>query len=77
MRKYFKKIKFYNIEKCSKILSEIRSKKFLIDKNTCSCFFENIIRKNNKVQNFHDPIYNFKAVKRKQEIRNIKKSSYL
>ena len=74
MRKYFKKIKFYNIEKCSKILSEIKLKTFLIDKNTCSCFFENIIRKNNTVLNFHDPIYNFKAVKKMQEIRNIKKA---
>jgi Xaa-Pro aminopeptidase len=74
IRKYFNKIKFYSIEKCSEILSEIKVKKFLIDKNTCSYFFEDIIRKNNKVLNFHDPIYNFKAVKRIQEIKNIKKA---
>ena len=44
-RKYFKKIEFLDIKICSKILSEIKKKKFIIDKNSCSYFFENIIRK--------------------------------
>ena len=46
----------------------------LIDKNSCSYFFETIIQKNNKILNYHDPIYFFKAVKGKQEIENIKKA---
>ena len=35
---------------------------------------ENIILKNNKILNYQDPIYFFKAVKQKQEIKNIKKT---
>ena len=44
----------------------------MIDKNTCSVFFEKIISKNNKILNVDDPIYNFKAIKSKNEIKNIK-----
>ena len=47
-------------------------KSFLVDKNSCSIFFEQIIKKNNKIINFNDPIYNLKAIKNRKEIRNIK-----
>ena len=73
-RKNFKQIKFLNIKICCEILSGIKKKKFIIDKNTCSYFFENIIDKNNKILNFLDPIYFFKAIKGKQEIESIKKA---
>ena len=49
-------------------------KKFIIDKNSCSYFFENIICNQNKILDFHDPIYFFKAIKGKKEIKNIKKA---
>ena len=74
LKKSFKKVEFLDIKNCSKILSEIKRKKFIIDKNSCSYFFENIINKNNKILNFNDPIYFFKAIKKKQEIENIKKA---
>ena len=74
LRKSFKKVEFLDIKICSKVLSEIKRKKFIIDKNSCSYFFENIINKNNKILNFNDPIYFFKAIKKKQEIENIKKA---
>ena len=70
----FKKIEFLDIKICAKKLSEFKKKKFIIDINTCSYFFENIIQKKNKVLNFHDPIYFFKAIKGKQELENIKKA---
>ena len=73
-RKNFKQIKFLNIKICCEILSGIKKKKFIIDKNTCSYSFENIIDKNNKILNFLDPIYFFKAIKGKQEIESIKKA---
>ena len=73
-RKNFKQIEFLNIKICCEILSGIKKKKFIIDKNTCSYFFENIIDKNNKILNFNDPIYFFKAIKGKQEIESIKKA---
>ena len=74
LKRYFKKIEFLDIKNCKKILSEIKNKKFIIDKNSCSYYFENVIQKNNSIQNFHDPIYFYKAIKGKQEIENIKKA---
>ena len=74
LRKSFKKVEFLDIKNCSKILSEIKRKKFIIDKNSCSYFFENIINENNKILNFNDPIHFYKAIKKKQEIKNIKKA---
>ena len=56
----------------SQILTNINNKKFLIDKNTCSFYFEKLILKNNKIINDQDPIYNFKAIKNKREIENMK-----
>ena len=73
-KKNFKQIKFLNINVCHEILSGIKNKKFIIDKNTCSYFFEKIIDINNTILDFLDPIYFFKAIKGKQEIESIKKA---
>ena len=73
-RSHFNKVEFLDIKICSKTLSKIKKAKFIIDKNSCSYFFENIISKNNKILNFQDPIYFFKAIKGRQEIENIKKA---
>ena len=56
------------------ILSKINRKKFIIDKNSCSFLFENIILKNNKILDYSDPIYLLKSVKSKKEIKNIQKA---
>ena len=74
LRRYLKKVEFLDIKYCAKILSRINNKKFIIDRNSCSYFFEDIIHKNNKILNFHDHIYFLKAIKGKQEIENIKKA---
>ena len=73
-KKNFNKIKFIDISDTSKILSEIRKKKIVIDKNTCSIFYESILSKNNKILNQQDCIYPLKAIKTKKEIENIKKA---
>jgi Xaa-Pro aminopeptidase len=73
-KKKFSNIKFVDIKFAKKILLDNKNKNFIIDKTTCSIYFENIISKNNKVLNINDPIYAFKAIKEKQEIVNIKKS---
>ena len=73
-RKRFNKIKFVDINDVDIILSKINEKKILIDENTCSIHYENIILKNNKVINRKDPIYALKAIKAKNEIKNIKKA---
>jgi len=73
-KKKFNKIKFIDINNTNLILSKIWRKKFMIDQNTCSIFYEKIILKNNKILNRQDPIYTLKAIKTKKEIKNIKKA---
>ena len=62
-KKNFKRIKFIDINYTSRVLSEISGKKFIIDKNTCSIYFENIILKDNKILNQNDSIYHLKSIK--------------
>ena len=66
------KIEFIKIGLTGETLSKIDNKKFIIDRNSCSIYFENIILKNNKILNLQDPIYFLKAIKNKREIKNIK-----
>jgi Xaa-Pro aminopeptidase len=73
-KKNFNKIKFINIKNTNLVLSQIYKKKFMIDKSTCSKYFESIILKNNKIYNRQDSIYALKAIKTKKEIENIKKT---
>ena len=73
-KKSFSKIKFVNINDTSAVLSKIYKKKFIVDKNTCSIYYENIILKNNKILNQKDSIYILKAIKTKKEIKNIKQA---
>ena len=71
-KNYFQNIQFLDFKSLNEILRKISKKKFLIDRATCSIFFENIISKNNKILNFRDPIYQLKAIKNRKEIENIK-----
>ena len=74
LRGHFNKTKFLDIKSCAKFLAKIKKKQFIIDRDTCSHYFENVIIKNNNILNFHDPIYFFKAIKGEREIDNIKKA---
>ena len=71
LRKHFKKIEFIEINSIKKVLSSFKKKKFIIDFNTCSFYFENIISKNNEILKLVDPIYYYKAIKTKKELNNI------
>jgi Xaa-Pro aminopeptidase len=73
-KKNFNKIKFINIKDTNLILSQIYKKNIIIDKNTCSIYYESIILKNNKICKQQDPIYALKAIKTKKEIENIKRA---
>ena len=73
-RRHFRKIEFLDINTCANFLSNIDKKKFIIDKYSCSYFFENIIHNQNKILNLNDPINFLKAIKGKKEIENIKKA---
>ena len=74
VRRFFKKTKFLDIKDCTKTLLGVKKKKFIIDNNSCSFFFKDIIDRNNKILNLNDPIYILKAIKGKQEIENIKRA---
>ena len=71
-KKKFKKIKFVDIKYTSKTLLEIKNKKFLVDDNSCSFHFENLISRYNRLLYLPDPIYKYKSIKNRREIKNIK-----
>ena len=55
----------------NKFISNLKGKKIIIDKNTCSIFFENILKKKFKILSIVDPIYSLKSLKNKTEIKNM------
>ena len=73
-KKKFKNIKCIDIKYTDLFLSKIKNKKILIDSSSCSIYFENILKKNNKINEFLDPIYFLKSIKSKIEIKNTIKS---
>ena len=70
----FKNIRFIDIKNTDLFLSKIKNKKILIDSSSCSIYFENILKKNNNISRFEDPIYFLKSIKSKKEIKNTIKS---
>ena len=73
-KKKFKNIKFIDIKYTDLFLTKIKNKKILIDSPSCSIYFENILKKNNNIAEFLDPIYFLKSIKSKIEIKNTIKS---
>ena len=68
----YKKIQFYSFESFYVVLSKLNSKNFLIDELSCSIFYESLIESKFKIVSYSDPIYNFKSIKNKAEIENMK-----
>ena len=69
-----KKIRFDQViepKNFNKFISDLKGKKIIIDKNTCSIFFENILKKKFKIVSNKDPIYLLKSLKNKTEIKNM------
>ncbi len=75
--KKIKKSQIIDPEKFKTLISKIKNKKILIDKNNCSVFYENLFKKNFKVIKDKDPIYLLKSKKNKQEIKNMINSHIL
>ena len=73
-KSFGKRIKIHNFSLLPNTISEISSKKILIDPLTCSVYFKTIIKKNNLILEKEDPIYDLKSIKNKTEIRNTIKS---
>ena len=73
-KRKFQQINIIDIENTKLFLSKNNNKKVSIDSSTCSIYFEKILKRNNQIIEFLDPIYHLKAVKSKIEIQNTIKS---
>ena len=71
--KIIQKSDFVSIDNFEDLILKLNGKNFIIDKNTCSIFYENIIRAKFKIKKKNDPTYLLKAVKNITEIDNMKK----
>ena len=49
----------------------LKGKNFILDDKSCSIFYENLIKSKFKIIKREDPIYLFKAIKNKTEIKNM------
>ncbi len=67
-----KKVNFIKEELFVNYLRKIKNSKILIDKKTCSFYYEKNIHSSNKLIDIEDPIYLLKAIKNKTEISNAK-----
>ena len=60
--------------KNSQKILDLKGKNFIIDRNSCSIYYEDIIKSKFKILNKDDPIYSLKSIKNKIEIDNMKKA---
>ena len=68
--KHISKNQFISTNKYNFFLDKIKKGKIFIDKNSCSIFNENLLKKRFKVIKGDDPIYFFKSIKNKFEINH-------
>ena len=71
-KSFEKKVIFIKEELFVNYLRKIKNSKILIDKKTCSFYYEKNIHSSNKLIDIEDPIYLLKAIKNKTEISNTK-----
>ena len=71
-KSFRKKVIFIKEELFVNYLRKIKNSKILIDKKTCSFYYEKNIHFSNKLIDIEDPIYLLKAIKNKTEINNTK-----
>ena len=58
-------------------INKFKNNKIILDKKSCSIFYENLFNKNLKIYKNEDPIYFFKSIKNKLEIKNMINSHIL
>ena len=71
-KSFRKKVIFIKEELFVNYLRKIKNSKILVDKRTCSFYYEKNIHSSNKLIDIEDPIYLLKAIKNKTEISNTK-----
>jgi Xaa-Pro aminopeptidase len=69
--KIIKKNQIVNTSDLPKKILNLTGKNFIIDKKSCSVFYENIIKSKFKIINREDPSYLLKAIKNNTEIDNM------
>jgi len=74
LKKKLNNIIIINIKYIDKFLLKVKNNLVQLDSSSCSIFFKNIIKKNNTILEKQDPIYFFKSIKNKIEIRNMIKT---
>ncbi len=75
--KIIKLNQFIDINELPKKILNLKGKKFIIDENSCSIYYENIIKSKFKILKKKDPTYFLKSIKNKTEINNMKKTHVL
>ena len=61
----------YEINNIKLIFEKLNKGTFVIDKNSCSIFYENLIKEKFKLKKVNDPIYAFKSIKNTTEINHM------
>ncbi len=69
-KKIFKNIEFFDDIKFYSVLSNMYGKNCSIDENSCSIFYENLIKSKFEIIKREDPCYHLKSIKNKIEIKN-------
>ena len=67
---------FAQLDKIKTYLNQFNKGNFIIDKNSCSLFYENLIKRKFKILKNNDPIYMFKAIKNNSEIKHMVDAHY-
>ena len=75
--KVIKLSQFVSVKEFPKKILNLNGKNFIIDRNSCSIYYENIIKSKFKIIRKEDPIYYLKSIKNKTEIKNMKKAHIL
>ena len=68
---------FVDINEFPKKILDLKGKNFIIDENSCSIYYEDIIKSKFKILKKKDPTYLLKSIKNKTEISNMKKTHIL
>ena len=75
--KRIKKSRVIEPKNFEKFINKFKKGKIIIDSNSCSIFYENLLKKRFEISKIQDPIYLLKSIKNKKEINNMIKSHIL
>ena len=67
---------FAQLDEIESYLNKFDKGNFIIDKNSCSLFYENLIKRKFKILKKNDPIYALKAIKNNSEIKHMVDAHY-